>query len=179
MDKMLQAIVNAFGECEIEQRGNWVALNTDYIKKESSSFHEDLAEGKKAEYALCNIIKQKYPKAFVREGYCKGYDLSVPEIEKTIEVKQDKKSNHTGNIVIEVEMPVGTPSALLTTTADFWAFYDGECFMWWKPEDLKKLIEPMRAVEFVGNGDTTRKKAYLVKKYIIKDKAIKLTEYKD
>ena len=180
MDKMLQAIVKHFGICEIEEKGIWKPLNQDYInKKVSDKFHEDLEKGKETEYALCDIIKDKYPKTFVREGYFKGYDISIPEINKTVEVKQDKKSNFTGNIVIEIEMPVGTPSALLTTTADFWAFYDGEYFMWWKPEDLKKLVEPMRAVEFVGNGDTTRKKAYLVKKYIIKDKAIKLTEYKD
>ena len=31
MDKMLQQIVKHFGVCEIEERGNWVALNTDYI----------------------------------------------------------------------------------------------------------------------------------------------------
>ena len=177
---MLQQIVKHFGVCEIEEKGIWKPLNQDYInKKVSDKFHEDLEKGKQTEYALCDIVKKKYPKTFVREGYCKGYDISIPEINKTVEVKQDKKSNFTGNIVIEVEMPVGKPSALLTTTADFWAFYDGEYFMWWRPEDLKKLVEPMRAVAFIGNGATTRQKAYLVQKYIIKDKAIKLTEYKD
>ena len=179
MVEQLQKIINAFGECEIEEGGNWVALNTEYIRKNGSSFYEDLEQGKSTEYALCNIIKEKYPKAYVRDGYCKGYDIHIPEVDKTVEVKQDKKSNYTGNIVIEVEMPLGNPSALLSTTSDYWAFYDGEFFMWWTPEALKDLVRPMKSVTFVGNGDTTEKRAYLVKKDIIKSKAINITEYKD
>ena len=154
-------------------------LDKDQINRlASEKFYEDLEEGKKTEYNLCNIIKQKYPKAYVRDGYCKGYDIHIPEINKTVEVKQDKKSNYTGNIVIEVEMPLGKPSALLTTTSDYWAFYDGEYFMWWTPESLKDLVRPMKSVTFIGNGDTTRKRAYLVKKDIIKSNAMKLTEFK-
>ena len=79
---------------------------------------------------------------------------------------QDKKSNFTGNIVVEVEFN-GKPSALSTTTADYWVFDDGEIYIWTTPRTLRLLIKSMSPVVFVGNGDNKKKKAYLVKKSIV------------
>ena len=53
------------------------------------------------------------------EGYFKDYDIYVPEINKSIEVKSDEKSKYTNNIVVEVEFN-GKPSALSTSKADYW-----------------------------------------------------------
>ena len=178
MEKMLQAIVKHFGVCEIEEKGIWKPLNQDYInKKTSDKFYEDLEKGKQTEYALCDIIKDKYPKTFVREGYCKGYDISIPEINKTVEVKQDKKSNYTGNIVLEIEMPPGTPSALSTTESDYWVFDDGEIYIWITPETLRQVVKPFKPVKFIGKGDNTEKLAYLIKKDIIIKNALKVDKY--
>ena len=143
-------------------------------KNAGEAFKKDLAVGEETQDKVLKRIREEYPKAYQKEGYFKEYDIMIPEINTTVEVKQDKKSNYTGNIVIEVEMPPGKPSALSTTTADYWLFSDGNCYMWWTPEDLKKLVRPMRPAIFIGNGDDVEKKAYLVKKDIIKDKAIKV-----
>ena len=143
-------------------------------KNADEAFKKDLAAGEATQDSVLKRIRKEYPKAYQKQGKFKEYDIMIPEINTTVEVKQDKKSNYTGNIVIEVEMPPGKPSALSTTTADYWIFSDGECYMWWKPEDLKKLVKPMRSVTFIGNGDDIEKKAYLVDKTIIKDRAIKV-----
>jgi hypothetical protein len=122
-----------------------------------------LTRGKQIEQQLLDKLKVKYPSATIIDKY-KGYDIWIPEINKSIEVKADEKSNYTGNIVVEIEM-YGKPSALMTTTADYWVFYDGKfwCIM------LKEIIQciflnKLQHTEFVGNGDTQSKKAFLIKK---------------
>ena len=79
------------------------------------TFKDDLKRGEKVELDVLKIIQKKYPNAYKIEGYCKEYDLYVPDV-GGIEVKYDKKSKETGNIVIEIEM-FGKPSALMTTKA--------------------------------------------------------------
>ena len=78
-------------------------------------FQESLTSGQKSENLVLDIIKKKYPKAFLKEGYHKEYDIMIPEINKTVEVKKDFKSQYTGNVVIEVEMN-NRPSGLETST---------------------------------------------------------------
>jgi len=101
------------------------------------------------------------------EGYFKEYDIIIPEIDKTIEVKSDVKSLHTGNFVVEVEFD-GKPSALSTTTADWWVFYDSKAEFWITPELIKHAVKDLELREFVGKGDTKSKKAYLCPKDYIK-----------
>ena len=72
-------------------------------KKASEYFKNSLAIGRTSEDEVCAKIRKKYPKAYVMQGYFKGYDIYVPETGKKVEVKQDKKSNFTGNIVVEIE----------------------------------------------------------------------------
>ena len=145
-------------------------------KTASQNFKDSLAIGNTVEDQVCAKIRKKYPKAYVKQGYCKGYDIYVPETNKKIEVKQDKKSNFTGNIVIEIEFN-GRPSALSTTEAHYWVFDDGEKYMWITPDILRQIIEPMRPVSFVGNGDNKSKLAYLVKKDIIINNCLKVDKY--
>ena len=162
-------IKQIFGEIEM--------LDT-YIdeKTASKNFKESLAIGHTSEDAVCEKIKKKYPRAHVIEGYCKGYDIYVPETNKKVEVKQDKKSNYTGNIVIEIEFD-GKPSALSTTTADYWVFDDGEIYIWTTPSTLRQIIEPYKPARFIGNGDNKYKLAYLIKKDIIIKHALKVDKY--
>jgi soluble cytochrome b562 len=145
-------------------------------KTASKNFKNSLAIGHNSEDAVCKKINKKYPKAHVMEGYCKGYDIYVPEINKKVEVKQDKKSNFTGNIVVEIEFG-GKPSALSTTEADYWVFDDGEIYIWTTPDILRQIIKPMIPVRFVGNGDNKSKLAYLVKKDIIIKNALMVDRY--
>ena len=117
-----------------------------------NSFYEDLKDGKETENNVLAIIKKKYPKSYIIEGYFKDYDIYVPEKYMGIEVKKDVKSQETGNLVIEVEFN-GKPSALSTTKADYWVFYDGDNYIWITPTMLKDLTENCgHVVEFIGNG---------------------------
>ena len=141
-----------------------------------NSFYEDLKDGKETENNVLAIIKKKYPKSYIIEGYFKDYDIYVPEKNMGIEVKKDVKSQETGNLVIEVEFN-GKPSALSTTKADYWVFYDGDNYIWITPTMLKDLTETCgHAVEFIGNGDTKPKKAYLMPKSLVKRLATLITK---
>jgi len=136
--------------------------------KKYNSFYKDLDAGITVELEVLNIIKQKYPKAYKIDGYFSGYDLFVPELNIGIEVKSDKKSLETGNIVIEIEFN-HRPSALSVSTAKYWVIYDGISYHWFLVKRIKDCIfeNQLKAVEFIGNGDTKSKKAYLIKKSIL------------
>ena len=144
-------------------------------------FQESLTSGQKSENLVLDIIKKKYPKAFLKEGYHKEYDIMIPEINKTVEVKKDFKSQYTGNVVIEVEMN-NRPSGLETSTADWWVFHLNDIeLVWIKLKRLKELVksEDYNLVEFIGKGDTISNLAYLVKKkdiYLWSNKIKELSE---
>lgn len=131
------------------------------------SFEEDLKAGKEIEEYVLEIIQQKYPKAVIMEGYFKEYDIMIPEIDRTVEVKSDVKSLHTGNYVVEVAFD-GKPSALSTTTADYWVFYDSECLVWITPDNIWRAVKNLSIREFIGKGDEKYKNAYLCPKDYIR-----------
>jgi len=129
-------------------------------------FKESLSSGKQSEKIVLKMVQNKYPKAYIKEGYHKEYDIMIPEINKTIEVKKDFKSQYTGNVVIEMEMN-NRPSGLQTTTADWWVFHLDETeIVWITLERLKEMVEleGYKLVEFIGDGDEISKQAYLVPK---------------
>lgn len=138
------------------------------------SFTKDLKRGEQVELDVLSMIQKKYPKAYKVKGYFKDYDLFVPEINKSVEVKCDEKSKYTGNIVVEIEFN-GKPSALMTSKADYWVWWDGYVYKWFTMnlihQCIKELNPPVR--EFIGNGDDKYKKAYLIKKDILYRYSIK------
>ena len=141
----------------------------------SDTFYKDLESGKKIEKAVLSIIKKKYPKSYIIDGYFKDYDIYVPEKDIGVEVKRDEKSKYTGNLVVETEFD-GKPSALSTTKADYWVFYDGECYIWITTNKLNYVVSSFGTLsKFIGKGDTKYKKAYLMKKDIIKKYATRIT----
>ena len=172
--KLLPDVRRIFGDIEYIN-GEPVEIITNEIA--GKNFRKDLVIGHSSEDAVCAKINKKYPKAHVIKGYCKGYDIYVPETDKKIEVKQDKKSNYTHNIVVEIEKPPGKPSALSTTEADYWVFDDGEIYIWITPDTLRQVVKPFTPVKFIGNGDNKEKLAYLIKKDIIKRNALKVDKY--
>ena len=141
------------------------------------SFKEDLAAGREVEEYILKRIQEKYPQAKLMEGYFKEYDIMIPEINKTVEVKSDVKSLHTGNYVVEIAFDA-KESALSTTTADWWVFYDSECEVWIKPELIWKSVKGLPMREFVGKGDKKSKTAYLCPKEYIKINADFIKEVK-
>ena len=148
-----------------------------------AEFEHSLKGGHKIEELVLDHIKPKYPKAYRVEGYCKDGDIYIPEIDKYVEVKSDKKSHYTGNIVVEIEFN-GEPSALSTTKSWYWVFADGEYLAWLFPDLIWKCIirNHLEPVTFIGKGDTKPKKAYLVPRrllYSYSDKLIKYEYNKD
>ena len=132
------------------------------------TFKRDLKRGKHHEKIILDVIKSKYKKSYIKQGYCKEYDIYVPEKDFGVEVKSDEKSKYTNNIVIEIEFN-SKPSALSTTKAKYWVIYDGYDYNWFLTNRIKDCIKEnnLRYAEFVGKGDTKSKKAYLIKKDIL------------
>jgi hypothetical protein len=127
-------------------------------------FYRDLARGKAIEDIVLQHVQKKYPSACIVDGF-KGYDIWIPEIHKSIEVKYDPMSNDTGNIFVEIEFN-NKASALITTTADYWVFYDDHKFIMMTPMEIVNCIflNKLVYVNFVGKGDTKDKKGFLIKK---------------
>jgi len=140
------------------------------------TFHRDLKRGKQIEESVLREVKVKYPKAYIIDGYFKEWDIFIPEIQTSVEVKSDEKSKYTGNLVIEVSFN-GKPSALSTTKADFWVIWDGYSMNWFTPNSIRKCISEnnLRLCSFIGKGDTKSKEAYLVKKDMLYKYKLDLT----
>lgn len=138
------------------------------MKNAKKAFERDLKKGKEHEQLILNFIKEKYPLAVAVEGYFKGFDIWVPEVDTGVEVKSDEKSKFTGNVVIEIEFG-GKPSALSTTTAKYWVIWDGIEYSWFLVDDIWKCIEEreLSPVSFTGKGDDVGKKAYLIMKSVL------------
>ena len=79
--KLLPDIRRIFGEIE-HLDGELVEIIPN--NQADKNFKESLAIGHSAEDAVCAKINKKYPKAHVMEGYCKEYDIYVPEIDKKV-----------------------------------------------------------------------------------------------
>jgi hypothetical protein len=132
------------------------------------TFNKDLKRGKQHEHVVLTKIQQKYPQAYIIDGYCKEYDIWIPELEIGIEVKGDEKSKYTGNIVIEVLFN-GKDSGISTTKAKYWVIYDGYKYNWFDVKDIRKCIATnyLKLSTFVGKGDIHPKDAYLVPKELL------------
>ena len=50
-----------------------------------NSFYADLKDGKQTENDVLSIIKKKYPKSYIIEGYFKDYDIYIPNYINTCE----------------------------------------------------------------------------------------------
>jgi hypothetical protein len=144
---------------------------------QEEAFKESLSFGKMVEDYVLSRIQKKYPKAFRRDGNHKQWDLYVPETKTKIEVKSDAKSNHTGKFVIETSYG-GRPSALTTSTADFWVFFTGYKLIWITKSQIMKAIKEsgVRLRKFRGGLDKKEKTAYLLPKYYLEAHATKIDE---
>ena len=80
------------------------------------TFYQDLEFGENNERLVLKKVQVKYPKAYKVEGYCKEWDIFIPEKKIGIEVKSDRISHKTGNIAIEYSYG-GEPSGIETTRA--------------------------------------------------------------
>ena len=127
-------------------------------------FYQDLKVGHRSEDRVLDIIRKKYPEAERIDGKHSPYDIMVPELGKTVEVKGDYVSQKTNNIVVEVNHPVGTPSGLLVTEADYWVHDTGKELIWIEPKRIVECITvhnyPLTDIK--GPGDWHFKRVCLV-----------------
>ncbi len=134
------------------------------------TFHRDLALGKIVEKQVLDILKKDFKDAYIVEGYCKEWDIFIPSMGIGVEVKSDKMSQKTGNIVIEKSFN-GKPSALSTTKASKWVFHTGKKIIFTTPNKLMDLAKTQKLVTFTAKGDTKPKEAYLIKQHLIEQTA--------
>lgn len=132
------------------------------------TFKHDLAEGKLVEKKHLSIIQKKYPDAYMIDGYCKEWDIFIPSKNMGVEIKSDKMSQSTGNIVVEINFN-NKPSALSTTKSKYWIFDTGLKSMTVEVNDLKNLVKQFKTRHFTARGDTKQKEAYLIKQKFIED----------
>jgi len=121
------------------------------------------------EEEILKQINKKYPLAYIdNTGKANSdWDIYIPEISEGIEVKIDYMSTITKNIVIEVEMN-NKLSALSITKAKYWVFITGTRFIWVTPLEIYRFIEQhfeYGRIPFIGDGDSTSKKAYLINEF--------------
>jgi hypothetical protein len=130
-------------------------------------FLQDLARGQEVERQVLKMIQRKCPCACIVNGF-KGYDIWIPEIHKSVEVKYDPMSMKTGNVVIEIEFN-NHASALMTTTANWWIIYDDHQYMRFTPQQILQCIfmNKLSYTTFTGRGDNNDKKAFLIKKDLL------------
>ena len=129
------------------------------------SFDKDLKKGHSSEERVLRIIQRRYPHAYRIEGKHSAFDIWVPEMEIAVEVKGDYRSQDTGNIVVEVNHPIGKPSGLLVTTADYWVHDTGKELIWIKPEQIKDCIikHNYPYSDWAAGDDRYAKRVYFVR----------------
>ena len=126
------------------------------------TFQDDLKIGSKAEDDLLEKLRQAFPLAFRAEGLHPDFDINIPELDKTVEVKFDPRSQDTGNIVIEYFH--NKPSAFSVSQADYWVIDTGEEVLWFTRDAILACIltEGMHPVKIHGAGDRFSKWVFLV-----------------
>jgi hypothetical protein len=103
------------------------------------NFQSLLNMGIEYEEKVLKTLKRKYPLATRIEGQFVDYDIWVPELHKSVEVKYDKKSEQTNNIIIEYERN-NKPGDILTTKASYWCIHTASGFLWIKPIKIIECI---------------------------------------
>jgi hypothetical protein len=113
---------------------------------ETDNYKKSLKVGEKFELKILNKIKEKYPKAYKKNGYHPDYDIYVPEVEKSIEVKNDCQGIKSDNIAIETHKIYKKDfkvenSGLMASKSNFFVYgISGENEMWFKTNKLKEHI---------------------------------------
>ena len=127
------------------------------------NFSQLLSMGISYEEKVLKVLHNKYPLAKRIEGQFLDYDIWIPELHKSVEVKYDKRSETTGNIIIEYEKN-NKPGDILSTKADYWCIHTNTGFLWIKPMKIIEcmLREDCREIK-VGLG-----KCYLIPIHILK-----------
>ena len=127
-------------------------------------FEEDLKRGVAVEDDLLRRLRLIFPNAKRAEGLHPEWDITIPEIGKTVEVKYDPMSQKTGNIVVEYFHR--KPSAFSVSIADYWVIVTGNGEYWFSRQGILECIlsEGLEPVCFTGTTDRHPKWVFLIPK---------------
>lgn len=130
-------------------------------------FQDDLERGVAVEDDLLQRLRAIFPNARRAEGLHPEWDIEIPELGKTVEVKYDPMSQKTGNIVIEYYH--NKPSAFSVSIADYWVIVTGNGEYWFSREGIMEciLLEGMEPVCFTGTTDRHPKWVFLIPKCVL------------
>jgi hypothetical protein len=136
------------------------------------NFKSDLIEGEKGEFAVRDLLRRTYPKTYKREGYFKYYDLIIPEINKTVEVKYDFACARTGNYFIETEFNkkddygniIAVECGIDCTQANYWCEIDDETIIIIDSQALRYFLRDFRIITLPPKLTSLGGKGYLVPK---------------
>lgn len=130
-----------------------------------NNFDKRLPEGEEIEKKALERIQKYYPKAYKKEGNFPYYDIYIPEIKSSVEVKSCPRCHEYGYVVIEFEMN-GKQTALCVSRADFWLIWDGKKFHSLRKGDILHCIfvniNKIKYWDGAMDGDSSAKKAWLI-----------------
>ena len=124
---------------------------------------EDLALGKGIERDFLERVMVAFQNAYQTFGDDTRFDIGIPELDVTVEVKFDIKSLETGNIVIEYFHR--RPSGILVSEATHWLFVTGEEEIWISQRELTKclLVNAVEPRQIHGPEDRHPKYVFLLR----------------
>jgi hypothetical protein len=134
-------------------------------------FVTDLETGKWAEKKLTNRLQLIYEEVDNKDEYNLYWDIHIIDVDKTIEVKYDKRSNTTNNFFIECKCE-GKDSGINATTSEVWAHCTGQEFTFIPSKLLKEISTPYFIVKCFIDDKWVH--GHLVPKGIIKECGITL-----
>jgi hypothetical protein len=122
----------------------------------------DLKFGQDYQRKFVNLIT--YDSIIMPPGKFKDYDIAVikDNVRTLYEVKADRKTCSTGNIVIEFACGA-EPSGISTTAADFWVYFAvGTGTFYLIPTDeIRKAIDAIKYTKTIRGGDGWRSHMYV------------------
>jgi len=125
-------------------------------------FKADLEMGEHYQRKVLELIE--YDDCGMSKGCYKPYDLwIVYDGERTtIEVKADRMTQRTGNMVIEYECN-GTSSGITSSTADYWVYFIHNTGIYFiiPSSEIRRLIAEKVYTRIIKGGDGLRSSMYV------------------
>ena len=128
----------------------------------------DLEIGNKIERKWLDKMLVAFRETYQTFGKDSRFDLAVPELNVTIEVKYDPRSQDTGSVVVEYHHM--KPSGILTSEATHWLFDLGDEEMWFSRAGLLRalMLSGVKPVQVHGPGDRHPKMVFLIPKDVLR-----------
>lgn len=125
-------------------------------------FTEDLILGEQYQKLFLSMIE--WDSSEIAQGNFKPWDIRIQNKEEliTFEVKADRQSRRTGNVVIEFECNK-KPSGITSSTADYWIYFiiGSHQYYMIPREALLDMIKENKYQRIVKGGDGYRSNMYL------------------